>query len=66
MCINNFHWILLCIEINRVRAMVFDSLRKPKEDYQDLIHVLVHESFRNMMHPEGGPEFVLEDYMVSR
>ena len=39
-CINNFDWILLCIEINRVRAMVFDSLRKPKEDYQDLIDIM--------------------------
>ena len=33
---------------------------------QELIHLLVHESFGNMMRPEGGPEFVPEDYMVSR
>ena len=33
---------------------------------QELIHLPVHESLGDMMHPEGGPEFVLEDYMVSR
>jgi len=33
---------------------------------QELIHLPVHESFGNMMRLEGGPEFVPEDYMVSR
>ena len=33
---------------------------------QELIHLPVHESFGNMMHPEGRPKFVPEDYMVSR
>ena len=33
---------------------------------QELIHLPVHESLRNMMRPKGGPEFVPEDYMVSR
>ena len=31
---------------------------------QELIHLSVHESLGNMMRPEGGPEFVPEDYMV--
>ena len=39
-CINNFHWILLCIEIDRARVVVFDSSRKPKEAYQDLIDIM--------------------------
>ena len=33
---------------------------------QELIHLPVHESFGNMMRPEGGPEFIPVDYMVSR
>ena len=33
---------------------------------QELFHLPVHESFGNMMRPEGGLEFVPEDYMVSR
>ena len=33
---------------------------------QELIHLPIHESFGNMMRPEGGSKFVLEDYMVSR
>ena len=31
---------------------------------QELIHLPVHESLRNMMRPKGGHEFILEDYMV--
>ena len=31
---------------------------------QELIHLLVHESLGDMMRPEGGPEFIPEDYMV--
>ena len=34
--------------------------------HQELIHLPIHESFGNMMRPEGGPEFIPEDYMVSR
>jgi len=30
---------------------------------QKLIHLPIHESFWNMMRPEGGPEFIPEDYM---
>ena len=33
---------------------------------QELIHLPVHESFRNLMRPESGPEFIPEDYMVNR
>ena len=36
----SFHWILLSIEIDRSRVVVFDSLRKPKEKYQSLIDIL--------------------------
>jgi hypothetical protein len=28
------------IEIDRSRVVMFDSLRKPKEDYQDLIDII--------------------------
>ena len=31
---------------------------------QELIHLPVHESFENMMRPEGGPEFFPCDDMV--
>ena len=31
---------------------------------QELIHLPVHESFGDMMHPEGGPEFSLSDDMI--
>ena len=40
MCINRFHWILLYIEIDRAWVEVFDSLRKLKEDYKDLIEIM--------------------------
>ncbi|XP_039771125.1 uncharacterized protein LOC120639184 isoform X2 [Panicum virgatum] len=36
----DFHWILISIEIDRSRVVVFDSLRRPKEDYQSLIDIL--------------------------
>ena len=32
--------ILLVIEIDRSRVVVLDSLRKPKENYQDLIDIM--------------------------
>ena len=31
---------------------------------QELIHLPVHESFRNMMRPESGPEFIPSDVMI--
>jgi Ulp1 protease family, C-terminal catalytic domain len=40
MCINSFHWILLYIEIDKSRVVVFDSKRKPTAAYQDLINLL--------------------------
>ena len=33
-----FHWILLVIEIDRSRVTVWDSLKKPPEKLQDLVH----------------------------
>jgi len=36
----SFHWILLSIEIDWFRVVVFDSLRKQKEKYQSLIDIL--------------------------
>ena len=40
MCINRFHLILLCIKIDRCRVVVFDSLRNPKQEYQNLIDIM--------------------------
>ena len=40
MCINSFHWILLVIEIDRSQVTVWDSLKKPPEKYQNLIHIM--------------------------
>nr|TKV94388.1 hypothetical protein SEVIR_9G291000v2 [Setaria viridis] len=31
----NYHWILLIIMIDQSNVIVFDSLRKPKDEYQD-------------------------------
>ena len=39
-CINSFHWILLVIEIDRSWVTVWDSLKKPPEKYQNLIHIM--------------------------
>ena len=39
-CINSFHWILLVIEIDQSRVTVWDSLKKPPEKYQNLIHIM--------------------------
>jgi hypothetical protein len=40
MCINSFPWILLSIEIDRSRVVVFDPKKKLKEEYQNLIDIL--------------------------
>nr|TKW31541.1 hypothetical protein SEVIR_2G112400v2 [Setaria viridis] len=32
----NYHWILLIIMIDQSNIIVFDSLRKPKDEYQDI------------------------------
>ncbi|KAG2623259.1 hypothetical protein PVAP13_3KG046554 [Panicum virgatum] len=36
----DFHWILLVIEIDRSRVNVWDSLKKPLELYQNLVHIM--------------------------
>jgi hypothetical protein len=40
MCINSFHWILLSIEIDRARVVVFDGKRTPIIQYQNFIDIL--------------------------
>ena len=40
MYINRFYWILLVIKIDRAHVTVFDSRRKPQDDYQDMIDIL--------------------------
>ncbi|RLM93868.1 putative hydroxyproline-rich glycoprotein [Panicum miliaceum] len=36
----NFHWILLSIQIDRSRVVVFDPKKKPVQEYQNLIDIL--------------------------
>ncbi|KAK8443806.1 hypothetical protein SEVIR_9G035467v4 [Setaria viridis] len=36
----NFHWILLIIMIDKSHVVVFDSLRKPLAEYQDIQDML--------------------------
>ena len=40
MYMHSFHWILFAIEIDRHRVWVYDSLRQPKEKYQDIIDLI--------------------------
>jgi hypothetical protein len=40
MCINNYYWILLSIEIDRARVVVFDGKRTPISQYQNFIDIL--------------------------
>ena len=56
--INRFHWILLSIEIDRARVVVLDSLRKPKEDYQDLIAIMQKAWARFLKRHIGGTSTV--------
>ena len=37
MCVNNFHWILIVIEISKNRLIIFDTMRKPPENYQQMV-----------------------------
>nr|TKW32128.1 hypothetical protein SEVIR_2G149300v2 [Setaria viridis] len=37
---HNFHWILLIIMIDRSHVVVFDLLRKPPKEYQDIQDML--------------------------
>ena len=41
-CINQyrFHWILIVIELNSSRLVIFDSLRKERALYQDMIDII--------------------------
>ena len=40
MCVNNFHWILIVIEIPKNRLIIFDSMRKPQENYQQMVNII--------------------------
>ena len=37
---HSFHWILVCIMIEEHKVCVFDSLRRDKSKYQDLIDLI--------------------------
>nr|ACS88374.1 transposon protein [Coix lacryma-jobi] len=36
----SFHWILIVIDLHESRLLIYDSLRKPQEDYQDMIDII--------------------------
>ena len=36
----SFHWILIVIDMRRSAYIIFDSLRKPPGDYQDMIDII--------------------------
>ena len=39
-CVNSFHWILMVIEISKKRLIIFDSMRKPQENYQQMVNII--------------------------
>jgi len=39
MCVNSFHWILMVIKIPKNR-LIYDSLRKPQENYQQMVNII--------------------------
>lgn len=38
--IYRFHWVLLAIELDKSKIVVYDSQRRPREDYQLIIDML--------------------------
>ena len=40
MCVNSFHWIVMVIEIPKNRLIIFDSMRKPQENYQQMVNII--------------------------
>ena len=38
--VHSYHWILVIIMIDQSNVIVFDSLRKPKDEYQDIQDML--------------------------
>lgn len=37
---NSYHWILMVIDLKHSNVLIYDSLSKPQEDYQDMIDIL--------------------------
>jgi len=40
MSMNSFHWILIAIDFDENKVLIYDSMRKPQEDYQDMIDII--------------------------
>ena len=36
----SFHWILIVFDLSDGHLLIYDSLRKPQEDYQDMIDII--------------------------
>ena len=52
MYMHNFHWILLCIQIEEHKALVY-ALRQDKSKYQDIIEV-VNTAWSRYLHKHIG------------
>jgi len=39
-CVNSFHWILVVIKIPKNELIIYDSLRKPQENYQQMVNII--------------------------
>jgi len=40
MCVNNFHWILMVIKIPKNQLIIYDLLRKPQKNYQQMVNII--------------------------
>ena len=36
----SFHWILIVIDLSQCQLVIYDSLRKPQDDYQEMIDII--------------------------
>jgi len=40
MSMNIFHWILMAIDLDESKVVIYDSMRKPQEHYHDMIDII--------------------------
>jgi len=40
MSMNSFHWILMAIDLDESKVVIYDSMRKAQQDYQDMIDII--------------------------
>ena len=40
MSMNSFHWIIIVIDLSESKVVIYDSMKKPQQDDQDMIDII--------------------------